>query len=186
MCRCTGTASLAAGGRLVGWLRRRRWRRWSRRNDASSRRGPPLVGGRGPIRRCPHVSNPSEPTLLRIALPDQRGLLALIASRLAAAGIDILRVEVVSADGKTAIDDLLVRGPDPERVFDDLHPAVQLLASRQRGVLPDPGLAMAEACASFAHARSLPAARQRYLTAALELVGAERGALLWHAGRGWL
>jgi hypothetical protein len=131
------------------------------------------------------MSSP-EPTLLRIALPDRRGNLALIASRLAAAGIDILRVEVVSADGTTAIDDVLVRGENPERALEDLHPAVQLLASRERGVLPDPGLAMADACASFAHARSLPAARQHFLRAALDLVGAERGALLWHAGKGWL
>ena len=125
-------------------------------------------------------------TLLRIALPDKVGVLALVAGRLAAEGIDILRVEVVSADGRTAVDDLLVRGSRPERALDELHPAVQLLASRQQDDLPDPGLAMAEACATISHARSLVLARQRFIRAALRLVAADRGALLRDAGGGWL
>ena len=51
-----------------------------------------------------------EPQLVRLALPDKPGRLALVASRFAAHEVNILRVEVVAAGDGAAVDDLLVVG----------------------------------------------------------------------------
>jgi hypothetical protein len=127
-----------------------------------------------------------ETTLLRVAMPDRVGSLARIAGRFAEAGIDIVRVEVVSADGAVAVDDLLVRGRDPERVVAKIPSEAKLLGVRPHAMLPDPGLAMAAACARITDAHSLAAARTRLVDAALSLADAHAGVLLRSTGRGSL
>ena len=127
-----------------------------------------------------------EATLLRVAVPDRVGSLALIATQLADAGVDIARLEVVAADGTTAIDDLLVRGDGAEQIIARAHPEIRVLAVREHAQLPDPGLAMAAACEAIAHADGLAAARMALVRAALDLAGADRGLLLRDAERGTL
>jgi hypothetical protein len=114
------------------------------------------------------------------------GSLALIATQLADAGVDIARLEVVAADGTTAIDDLLVRGDGAEQIIARAHPEIRVLAVREHAQLPDPGLAMAAACEAIAHADGLAAARMALVRAALDLAGADRGLLLRDAERGTL
>ena len=128
----------------------------------------------------------AETTLLRVAMPDRVGSLARVATRLAQAGIDIVRVEVVSADGTTAIDDLLVRGPDPERVVARVPSEARIVGVRDHGELPDPGLAMAAACARVTGAATSAAARIAVVEGALALADAHRGLLLGDGGDGWL
>jgi ACT domain len=128
---------------------------------------------------------PTGTTLLRVAMPDRPGSLATLAGRLARAGLDIVRVEVVSADGTTAVDDLLVRGAGAERAVARLSD-VRVLAVREDGTLPDPGLAMAAACARITAAETASGARMALVEAALALADAHRGALLRDRGDGRL
>ena len=126
------------------------------------------------------------PQLVRLALPDQPGRLALVASRFAAHGVNILRVEVVEGGDGTAVDDLLVAGGNLAAALEELKREVEILGLREHAELPDPGIAMAEALAGVSGAASLGAARHALLVAALALVGADSGVLLRDAGHGWL
>lgn len=125
-------------------------------------------------------------TLVRLELPDRPGGLALVAGRFAEHGVDIVRVEVVGFHDGVAVDDLLVVGGDLRAALDHLAGDARVLAVREQADLPDPGVAMAEACAQVAAAASLGAARRRLLTAALQLVVADGGVVLRDAGHGWL
>lgn len=127
-----------------------------------------------------------EPRLVRLALPDRPGGLALVASRFAAHDVNILRVEVVAGGDGAAVDDLLVVGGDLDLALDGLRGEVEILGVREHAQLPDPGIAMAEALAAVSGAASLGTARHALLDAALELVGADSGVVLRDAGHGWL
>jgi hypothetical protein len=126
------------------------------------------------------------PQLVRLALPDVPGRLALVASRFAAHEVNILRVEVVAGGDGLAVDDLLVVGGNLALALEELRGDVEILGLREHAELPDPGLAMADALASVSGAASLGAARHALLLAALELVAADGGVLLRDAGHGWL
>jgi hypothetical protein len=126
------------------------------------------------------------PQLVRLALPDLPGRLALVASRFAAHDVNILRLEVLEAGDGVAVDDLLVVGGDLARALEELEGDVEILGLREHAELPDPGVAMADALAGVSGAASLGAARHALLEAALELVGADGGVLLRDAGHGWL
>lgn len=127
-----------------------------------------------------------EPRLVRLALPDRPGGLALVASRFAAHDVNILRVEVVAGGDGAAVDDLLVVGGDLDLALEGLGSEVEILGVREHAELPDPGIAMADALAAVSGAASLGTARHALLDAALELVGADGGVLLRDAGHGWL
>lgn len=127
-----------------------------------------------------------EPRLVRLALPDRPGRLALVANRFAAHDVNILRVEVVEAGDGTAVDDFLVVGGDLALAIEELSADVEILGLREHAELPDAGIAMADALAVVSGAASLGAARQAILAAALELVAADSGVLLRDAGHGWL
>ncbi len=129
---------------------------------------------------------PEDASLIRLALPDRPGALALVSSRIAARSVNILRLEVVAREDGTAIDDLLVAGGDLAGAVASLEPDVRLLACREHGELPDPGLAMAAACASVTGAAGAGEARRRLLDAALKLGIADDGLILRDAGHGWL
>lgn len=124
--------------------------------------------------------------LVRLALPDVPGRLALVASRFAAHDVNILRLEVVEGGDGVAVDDLLVSGGNLELALEELNGDVEILGLREHAELPDPGIAMADALAGVSGASSLGAARHALLMAALELVGADEGVLLRDAGHGWL
>jgi len=132
------------------------------------------------------AGNPAGASLLRLALPDRPGSLALAASVLGSFGIDILRVEVVGQSEGLAVDDLLVAGEGLPTALAQLPDDVHVLGCRPGADLPDPGLAMAEACAVVAGASSLGDARRRLLDAAVGLASADGGVLLREAGHGWL
>jgi hypothetical protein len=124
--------------------------------------------------------------LLRLALPDRPGGLALVTRCFAACGVDILNVDVVGHHEGVAIDDVLVVGGDLERGLRALEPEVRLLARRDRATLPDPGLAMASACAAILDASTLDAARQALIDAALTLTFVDHGVLVRDGGGGSL
>ncbi len=112
-------------------------------------------------------------TLLRVATPDRPGGLAVFARCLAACGVDILSIEIIGHRDDLGIADVLVHGGDLDRALRALDEEFLLLGRRSHGDLPDPGLAMADACGALLAAPS-PAA---LLTAAVRLVGADSGAV---------
>ena len=107
-----------------------------------------------------------EPQLVRLALPDKPGRLALVASRFAAHEVNILRVEVVAAGDGAAVDDLLVVGGNLALALEELKEDVEILGLREHAELPDPGIAMADALAAVSGSASLGAARHALLIAA--------------------
>jgi hypothetical protein len=112
-------------------------------------------------------------TLLRVATPDRPGGLAVFARCMAACGVDILSIEILGHEGQKAVADVLVHGGDLERALRALDEDLDLLGRRSHGELPDPALAMADACGIVFGDRT-PAA---LLDAAMRLVGADLGAV---------
>jgi hypothetical protein len=112
-------------------------------------------------------------TLLRVATPDRPGGLAVFARCMAACGVDILSIEILGHEGPKAVADVLVHGGDLERALRALDEDLDLLGRRSHGDLPDPALAMADACGIVFGDRT-PAA---LLDAAMRLVGADFGAV---------
>ena len=112
-------------------------------------------------------------TLLRVATPDRPGGLAVFARCMAACGVDILSIEILGHEGAKAVADVLVHGGDLERALRALDEDLDLLGRRSHGDLPDPALAMADAC-GIVYADRSPAA---LLDAAMRLVGADLGAV---------
>jgi hypothetical protein len=112
-------------------------------------------------------------TLLRVTTPDRPGGLAVFARCLAACGVDILSIEILGHEGPKAVADVLVRGGDLDRALRALDEDLDLLGRRSHGDLPDPALAMAEACGLVFADRSVDS----LLLAAIRLVGADVGAI---------
>ena len=104
------------------------------------------------------IGSPGEPQLVRLALPDRPGGLALVANRFAAHEVNILRVEVVEGGDGSAVDDLLVVGGNLALALEELGEDVEILGLREHAELPDPGIAMADALAGISGAASLGAA----------------------------
>ena len=115
--------------------------------------------------------------LIRLALPDRPGGLALVTRCLASCGTDILAVEVVGHRDGQAIDDLLVQGGDLGRALAALEPEVELLGSAAPSTCPTPASRWPRRSA----ARSAPAIPERPATALLAsllaMVGADGGVL---------
>ncbi len=97
----------------------------------------------------------------------------MFARCMAACGVDILSIEILGHEGPKAVADVLVHGGDLERALRALDEDLDLLGRRSHGDLPDPALAMADACGIVFGGRS-PAA---LLDAAMRLVGADLGAV---------
>ena len=112
-------------------------------------------------------------TLLRVATPDRPGGLAVFARCMAACGVDILSIEILGHEGPKAVADVLVHGGDLDRALRALDEDLDLLGRRSHGDLPDPALAMAEACGIVFGQPSAEA----LLDAAMRLVGADVGAV---------
>jgi hypothetical protein len=122
--------------------------------------------------------------LIRLALPDRPGGLALVTRCLASCGVDILAVEVVGHRDSRAIDDLLVCGGDLERALAALAPEVTLLGARPSDGLPDPGIAMAEAFARTFRAPDAFTARDALIASLAAMIGADATILLMAADGG--
>ena len=112
-------------------------------------------------------------TLLRVTTPDRPGGLAVFARCMAACGVDILSIEILGHEGPKAVADVLVHGGDLDRALRALDEDLDLLGRRSHGDLPDPALAMAEACGLVFADRSVDS----LLLAAIRLVGADVGAI---------
>ena len=117
-------------------------------------------------------------TLLRVTTPDRPGGLAVFARCMAACGVDILSIEILGHEGPKAVADVLVHGGDLDRALRALDEDLDLLGRRSHGDLPDPALAMADAC-GIVFADGTPAA---LLDACMRLVGADLGAVYVVAG----
>ncbi len=93
---------------------------------------------------------------------------------MAACGVDILSLEILGhePDG-LAVADALVHNGDLDRALRALDADVRLLGRRSHGELPDPGLAMASACASLLADPS----PDMLLRVSRQLVGADVGAV---------
>jgi hypothetical protein len=112
-------------------------------------------------------------TLLRVTTPDRPGGLAVFARCMAACGVDILSIEILGHEGPKAVADVLVHGGDLDRALRALDEDLDLLGRRSHGDLPDPALAMADACGLVFADRSVDS----LLLAAIRLVGADVGAI---------
>jgi hypothetical protein len=112
-------------------------------------------------------------TLLRVTTPDRPGGLAVFARCMAACGVDILSIEILGHEGPKAVADVLVHGGDLERALRALDEDLDLLGRRTHGDLPDPALAMADACGLVYAERTA----ESLLDAAMRLVGADLGAV---------
>jgi hypothetical protein len=129
---------------------------------------------------------PGEAHLVRLRLRDRPGSLAAITSRLAAHGVDVLRLEVLGREGGFAIDDLLVSGAGLLEALAEFGSEVEVLALRPGADLRDPGLAMAEACCSLTAAANERETYRQLLGASLGLVFAEAGFICARQGFGVL
>ena len=128
-----------------------------------------------------------EPQLVRLALPDKPGRLALVASRFAAHEVNILRVEVVAGGDGAAVDDLLVVGGNLALALEELEGGRRdPRAARACGAARSRDSRWRMRSLAVSGAASLGAARHALLIAALELVAADGGVLLRDAGHGWL
>jgi hypothetical protein len=126
------------------------------------------------------------PVLIRLELPDRPGSLAIVAGVLASCGVNILRLEVIGQHDGNAIDEFLLEGGDLELALFRLGPYVRVIEQAPQRALPDPGVAMAEACKRIAGARSAERATEELLHSALALVRADEGVLLERYRDDWL
>lgn len=134
----------------------------------------------------PESRAPDGARLLRLRLPDRPGSLAAITGHLAAHGVNILRLEVLGREGGWVVDDFLVTGARLSEALTELGPDVAVLANRPGVDLLDPGLAMADACASVTAAASAREAYGKLVGAAAQLVFAEAGFVCVREGDGFL
>ena len=117
-------------------------------------------------------------TLIRLELPDRPGSLAIVAGVLGRCGVNILQLEVLSRNDGVAVDELLLEGGSLDLALRRLGPYVTVRERKPHGILPDPGVAMAKACASIVAAATPAHARQALLEAALELARADTAELV--------
>ena len=150
-----------------------------RLGSAQSVREPLLV-------TLPPSRAPQGARLVRLRLPDRPGSLAAITGHLAGHGVNVLRLEVLGREGGWAVDDFLVSGAGLSAALAELEPDVTVLATRPNVDLIDPGLAMANACATVTAAMSAREAYRQLVGAAVELVFAEAGFVCVREGHGFL
>jgi hypothetical protein len=128
----------------------------------------------------------ASPVLIRLELPDRPGSLAIVAGVLAGCGVNILRLEVVGQGDGNAVDEFLLEGGDLQLALFRLGPYVRVIERAGNTALPDPGVAMAEACARIAAALSPERATEEFLHSALALVRADDGVFFERYRDDWL
>src|SRR4051795_5430403 len=123
----------------------------------------------------PTLSAPEGVRLVRLRLADRPGSLAKVAEVLAIHEVDVLRLEIVAQEAGWATDDFLVKGKKVREALRVLGASdgISVLTCRDGVDLPDPGMAMAAACALVSFANSRRHAFRQLVHAALSLVFAE-------------
>ena len=145
---------------------------------------PPLTpfftaGTRSPaLVTLPGRNAPRGARLVRLRVRDRPGSLAAVTGHLAQYGVDVIRVEVLNRESGWAIDDLLVTGHELDEALATLDRNATVLADRLEVNLLDPGIAMANACASVTAAGTAREACRNLVRSALELVFAEEEGIL--------
>jgi hypothetical protein len=124
---------------------------------------------------APELEAPDGVRLVRLRLADRPGSLARVTEVLSQHSVDVLRLEVVAQEAGWATDDFLLKG---KRVREALRAlgavdGVSVLTCREGVDLPDPGMAMAAACALVSFANSRRHAYRQLVHASLSLVFAE-------------
>ena len=158
--------------------------------NASSR--PPLTpfftaGTRTPaLVTLPGRDAPRGARLVRLRVRDRPGSLAAVTGHLAEFGVDVIRVEVLNREAGWAIDDLLLTGRRLDDALATLGRTAAVLADRLEVDLLDPGIAMANACASVTVAGTAREACRNLVRSALELVFAEAGCVCIRDGHSFL
>src|SRR5580765_3491760 len=123
----------------------------------------------------PTLSAPEGVRLVRLRLADRPGSLAKVTELFALHEVDVLRLEVVAQEAGWATDDFLVKGKKVREALRVLGATdgISVLTCRDGVDLPDPGMAMAAACALVSFANSRRHAFRQLVHAALSLVFAE-------------
>jgi hypothetical protein len=145
------------------------------------------AGTRSPaLVTLPGRSAPRGARLVRLRVRDRPGSLAAVTGHLAEFGVDVIRVEVLNREACWAIDDLLLTGPRLDDALATLGRTAAVLADRLEVDLLDPGIAMANACASVTVAGTAREACRNLVRSALELVFAEAGCVCIRDGHSFL
>jgi len=134
----------------------------------------------------PGRNAPRGARLVRLRVRDRPGSLAAVTGHLAQYGVDVIRVEVLNRESGWAIDDLLVTGHELDEALATLDRNATVLADRLEVNLLDPGIAMANACASVTAAGTAREACRNLVRSALELVFAEAGCVCIREGHSFL
>src|SRR3954447_6528513 len=123
----------------------------------------------------PTLAAPEGVRLVRLRLADPPRGLAEVTEVFAAHDVDVLRLEIVAQEDGWATDDFLVKGKKVREALRVLGATdgISVLTCRDGVDLPDPGMAMAAACALVSFANSRRHAFRQLVHAALSLVFAE-------------
>src|SRR5512143_3097134 len=93
---------------------------------------------------------------IRIHMPDRPGALSAISTALAAHQVDIVRLDVVSHEGSTVVDDLVLSAASQEDIgsaIGGFHPEVSIRTFDE--IIGDPALEMGTALGSVAASPSI-------------------------------
>lgn len=124
---------------------------------------------------------------IRIHMPDRPGALSAISSALAAHQVDIVRLDVVSHEGETVVDDLILSAATQEdigRAVGSFYPEVTVRTFEH--ISGDPALEMGDTLRAIAAARDLAEARSALLRGAGRLARADDVVLLRSSDHGAL
>lgn len=116
---------------------------------------------------------------IRIHMPDRPGALSAISSALAAHQVDIVRLDVVSHDDSTVVDDLVlaaVSQDDIGRAIGGFYPEVSVRTFDE--VSGDPSLEIAAGLRAVASASEITSAREALLRGAIRVSRADNALLL--------
>ncbi len=116
---------------------------------------------------------------IRIHMPDRPGALSAISSALAAHQVDIVRLDVVSHDDSTVVDDLVlaaVSQDDIGRAIGGFYPEVSVRTFDE--VSGDPSLESAAGLRAVASASDITSAREALLRGAIRVSRADNALLL--------
>jgi hypothetical protein len=116
---------------------------------------------------------------IRIQMPDRPGALSAISAALAAHGVDIVRLDVVSHEGLSVVDDLFLAA----ETQDDLGRAVgsflpDVTVRTFEGMAGDPALEMGEGLARCVTAETVEGCREASVLGAQQLARGDAGAFL--------
>ena len=116
---------------------------------------------------------------IRIQMPDRPGALSTISAALAAHGVDIVRLDVVSHEGSLVVDDLLLGAANPEDIgaaIGSFYPEVTVRTFES--LVGDPALEVGNSLGRVAAAGSVDGARAEAIAGAARIGRAEGAVLL--------